>query len=495
MFLPTYRTDRLRRTLALPPDGALVTARHDGRRRVVDGACAAARALGLHPGMPLAQAQALTSGLQVAEADPAAEATGLRRLASWAQAFSPLTAPDPPDGLWLESTGCDHLHGGEAAMLDALCGRLAQAGLAARAAVADTPGAAHALARHAETARTVAPPRGQRPMLEPLPVTALRLAPETVAALRRVGLERIGQLAGQPRAPLVRRFGADLARRLDQALNEAAEPIAPLLPPAVFAQRMAFLEPLLTADSFAAVIAELTRHVCGALEREGQGARRLDLLFQRIDGSWQAIRIGTSRPARAARHLARLLSERLPGVDPGLGVEAMQLVVSLAEPLAYAQTSTEAAENEAGLAELVDRLVGRLGADAVYRTAPVESDVPGRAVRRVPPLAPPVGSAWPDALPRPARLLDPPQPVDAMALLPDHPPVQFTWRKIRRTVRRADGPERVFGEWWARDGEVWAVRDYFAVEDEAGRRWWLYRRGDGVDADTGDLAWFLHGIF
>jgi len=144
---------------------------------------------------------------------------------------------------------------------------------------------------------------------------------------------------------------------------------------------------------------------------------------------------------------------------------------------------------------LLDRLANRLGAAFVYRIAPVESDVPERAARRVPPLTPPTHRSWPVDLPRPARLLSPPQPVRALAPLPDHLPVAFTWRRKRFRVRRADGPERIHGEWWRRDAEMQAVRDYFQVEDEDGHRFWLFRRGDGVDAATGDLSWFLHGIF
>ncbi len=496
MFLPHFPTDRLRREWpAAWPDGPLVTARHDGHRRVIDAACPAARALGLHPGLAVARAQTLVPGLRVADAAPEADAMALRRLAVWAGGFSPLTAPDPPDGLWLDTTGCDHLQGGEDALLRRLRARLARAGITARAAVADTPGAAHALARHAAAPCAVAA-GPLPPLLEALPVASLRLEAETLAALHRVGLERVGQILAAPRAPLARRFGARLLQRLDQALGAVFEPVAPLLPPVAFAHRMAFFEPLLTPEALAAVIAELTRHVGAALEREGQGARRLDLLFQRVDGSWQAIRAGTARPARAPAHLARLLVERLPDVDPEPGVEAMQLIVGLAETLAPVQSSTEATNTaERGVAELVDRLVARLGAGSVYRAAPVESAVPERAVRRIAPLAPPVGISWPARLPRPARLLNPPQPIQVTALLPDHPPARFVWRRVGHVARRADGPERVHGEWWRRESEIWAVRDYFVVEDEAGRRWWMFRRGDGVDPESGDLRWFLHGMF
>ena len=146
------------------------------------------------------------------------------------------------------------------------------------------------------------------------------------------------------------------------------------------------------------------------------------------------------------------------------------------------------------LAPLVDRLAARFGPARVFRVAPIASAVPERSSRRVPPLQA-VSGGWPAGLPRPARLLPLPQRVEALSALPDHPPAAFTWRGTRRRIRRADGPERVVGEWWRREGERRAVRDYWSVEDEEGRRYWLFRRGDGADAATGDLSWFLHGLF
>ncbi|MGA3401449.1 MAG: DNA polymerase Y family protein, partial [Acetobacteraceae bacterium] len=334
--------------------------------------------------------------------------------------------------------------------------------------------------------------------LAPLPIEALRLPPAIADGLRLLGFETVAQLAATPRAPLTRRFGPLVVTRLDQALGVVFEPIAPVFPPGLPQARLSFVEPLLTAESFAAVIARLTGTVCADLEKVGQGACRLDLLFERVDGSVQCLRSGTARPSRDAPHLARLLGEKLERVDPGLGVEAMRLVVPLAEPLAYAQASAALSEAEPvveDVSTLVDRLENRLGTTRVWRAAAVESDVPERSVRRVPALGPPRRGTWPAYLPRPVRLLDPPQPVDAMALLPDQAPVAFTWRRVRHRVRRADGPERIAGEWWKRAGEMRSVRDYFQVEDEEGRRFWLFRRGDGEDAATGDLRWFLHGFF
>lgn len=466
---------------------------------MVAAADAAAQAAGLRRGMALAHAQAMLPALLVVEAQPQADAAALRRLAGWCLRYAPLAAADPPDGLWIDVTGAAHLHGGEPALLADLRRRLRQAGYASRAAVAARPGAAHALARFGQPGCED---------LAALPIESLRLpelAPELAPALRRLGLERVGQLEAAARGPLARRFGRDLLLRLDQLLGRVAEPITPVLPPVAVSHRVAFAEPLLTADAFAAVVATLAAAVCAALEAAGRGARRLDLLFERVDGDWQAIRVGTARPNRDAAHLARLLLARLETVDPGLGVEAMRLAVPLSEALAYTQIEAEGQTDtggscetnaaEAGVAALVDRLTGRLGTARVWRAAMVESDVPERSVCRVPALAPPTGMLWPAGLPRPSRLFNPPQPIEALALLPDHAPAQFTWRRRRHRVRRADGPERVFGEWWRCDAEMAAVRDYFRVEDEAGRRFWLYRQGDGVDPGTGNRAWFLHGMF
>ena len=460
---------------------------------VVAAADAAAQALGLHPGMALAHAQAMVPGLQVVDADLPGDAAARARLAAWCLRLSPLTAPDT-DGLWIDATGCSHLHGGEAPMLNAVLARLAADGFAAQAAIADTPGAAHALARHAAGPVIIAPPGGAAQAIASLPVDSLRLLEDAVITLRRLGLDTVGALAALPRAPLSRRFGAAVLQRLDQALGRVAEPITPVTPPDTPQARLAFAEPLLTAESFCAVITRLVATLCGTLERAGLGARHLDLVFERVDGTVQAVRIGTARASRDARHLARLLEEQVETVDPGLGVDAMRLVSPYAEPLAFAQIANLAAEPEADMATLVDRLSNRLGAHRVWRAAPVESDVPERSVRQVSAVAPPGGSAWP-SWPRPARLLTPPQPVEMTSGLPDHPPAAFTWRRHRHRVRRADGPERIAGEWWQREAEIAALRDYWQVEDEAGRRFWLYRRGNGQDPATGDLRWFVHGVF
>jgi protein ImuB len=464
---------------------------------VIAAVDAIAAQTGLYPGMPVAQAQTLVPDLRVVEARPEEDAAGLHRLAGWCLRYAPLAAAAPPDGVWIDVTGSAHLQGGETRLLRDLVSRLLAQGFAARAAVADTPGAAHAMARFGTDEITVVPSGGQQAVLARLPLAALRLAEQTLEGLRQMGIGQIGALAALPRAPLVRRFGALVATRLDQAFGSAPEAIEPEFPPEVIQARLTFVEPLLTAEAFATVIDRLTGTVCSAMERSGGGARRLDLLFERVDGTTQTIRIGTARASRNVPHLARLLRERIERVDPGLGVEAMRLVVPRVDMLVPVQAAarlTASDVEEPDIAPLLDRLANRLGAERVYRVAPVDSDVPERSVRRVPAQDKVMGT-WPADLPRPVRLLDPPQPVEAMALLPDHPPMAFTWRRVRHRVRRADGPERIAGEWWKRNGETRSVRDYFRVEDEEGHRYWLFRRGDGENGISGDMRWFLHGLF
>ena len=469
----------------------MVTAANNGRRQVVASVDAAAAGLGLRAGMPLAQAQALVPGLAIYPSAPEAEHEGLRRLAGWCLRYAPLASADLPDGIWIDVTGSTHLHGGEAGLLRDLVARFAAYGVAARVAIADTPGAAWGLVRYG------LPPSSptMTEMLLPLPIEALRLPVSICDGLRLMGFDRVGQLVATPRGPLVRRFGAIVATRLDQAFGAVFEPIVPAIPAELIQERLAFMEPLLTAVAFSSVIARLTATICTALEHSGQGARRLDLLFERVDGTIATLRVGTARPSRDARHLGRMLDEKLERIDPGLGIEAMRLIVTRADALGHTQTATLSDSPQAYIAALVDRLSNRLGAERVYRAEPMESDVPERSVRRVPALQCGGGKNWPVDLPRPVRLLDPPQPVETMALLPDHPPLAFTWRRVRHRVKHADGPERIAGEWWKRDGEMRSVRDYFRVEDEDGRRFWLFRRGDGEDPATGDRRWFLHGFF
>lgn len=466
-----------------------MVAARDGPRRLIVAADRAAQAAGLQPGMTVAHAQAMVPGLLVAAADPDGDAAALQRLARWCLRYAPVAAADPPDGVVIDITGCAPLFGGEAALLADLAARLDGAGFAARTAIADTGAGAWALARFAAPA-AIAPPGETAAALAGLPVAALRLAPATAASLARLGFARIGDLAAVPRAALALRFGAVLLQRLDQAEGRMAEPLLPVREATAPAARMSFAEPI-GADSLKAVLRRLARRLCRELEAAGLGARRLDLLAFRVDREVAALRVGTAQACRDADHIARLFAERLGSIDPGFGIEAAELVARRTEPLGFRQLAggIGGRTDEPDLAPLIDRLAGRLGARHLYRLAPVASDLPERALRRIPALSPPVGTSWTEG-PRPVRLLDPPEPVAVTALLPDDPPALFVWDGRRRRVCRADGPERVFGEWWRNPAEAAEVRDYFCIEDEDGGRFWLFRRSDADGS-----RWFVHGLF
>jgi len=443
------------------------------------------------------QAHALVPGLHTHDAMPDRDAEGLERLALWAlRLYAPVVAADPPDGLLIDASGASHLKGGEAAMLDDVVERLAAVGVRARAAMAATYGAAHALARHRARPTLVVDNEASSHAIADLPIAALRLPSDLIGGLKRMGFDRIGEVEAQPRAPLMLRFGPELGRRLDQAFGRVSEPVTPTTASELIQVRRNFAEPIAAPETLARYTGRLVEALCAALAAQGLGVRRLDLQFHRVDNRIEAIRAGTSKPVRDVKRLTKLLCDRLETVDPGFGVEVITLAAPIAEPLAYRTAATSLSEiPEPDVSGLIDTLANRVGSDRLYRLAAVESDVPERSIKRIAPLAAATTVRWPADWPRPSRLLARPEPIDMMALLPDHPPVHFTWRGVRRRVTRADGPERVYGEWSRRDAEVAAVRDYFLVEDEAGERFWVFRAGDGEDPDTGSHRWFLHGQF
>ena len=499
LYLPNWSVDRLRRGLAdvaPPPELPLILAGRSGRRRIVLAANTAALAQGARVGMAATQAQALIPGLDVRMADPAGDEAALDRLAVWAmRRYAPVCQPDPPDGLAIDATGAAHLKGGEAAMLADMIRRLNEEGIKADAAIGPTYGSAHAVVRFRRAHRMIAPDAVDA-AIAGLPLAALRLPEALIAHLHRMGFDRIADVAHRPRAPLTLRFGHDLGRRIDQAYGRVDEPLVPVEAPEIPTVSRVFGEPIGAPETLERHVTALASELCAALEILSLGARRLDWLCVRVDNRVEAQRVGLARPTRDAARLSRLLTDRIEKIDPGFGIERMTLSAVQAEPLDWRWGKSALGETEGpDLSDLVDMLSNRIGAQRLYRLVPVESDVPERSVGKAPPLSVAPVLDWTPDWPRPARLLKRPEPVETMALLPDNPPTHFTWRGVRRRVVRADGPERIFGEWRRRDAEVWAVRDYFQVEDEVGRRFWLFRAGDGEDGRTGSQAWFIHGLF
>lgn len=506
------------RGLAFAPDEPLVVT------RLIKGALRimamndAAQGLGLRPGMPLADARAMYPALAVAESDEEADRHLADTVADWCDRYTPLVGRDAPDSLMLDITGCAHLFGGEAALRRDILARLAGQGLHARVAVADTVGCAFAVARFGDVSRV--PPGGACQALASLPIAALRLAPEIVESLAALGLKRIADISDLPRPPLAARFGEILVRRLDQALGREDEPISPRLPVPSYVAEQRFPDPIGLERDVLGTIARLATRLGAAMERHEAGARLLQVALFRTDNKVYRIEVGTGVPVRHAARIARLFADRLAAIgdacDPGFGFDMMRLaalVTERCEPMqSMAVQSVLTGTDDGEFSHLIDRLGARFGPRRV--TCLVERDthipefacaaVPAHAVRAQlspPPLAPSPTlprrreKEEPDSLcpTRPVRLFERPEPVDAVAEVPDGAPARFRWRRVLHEVAAAEGPERIAMEWW-RDADGQALtRDYFRVESRDGLRVWLYR--EGLYGDVSAPRWFLHGLF
>lgn len=463
-------------------------------------------ALGLKRGQGLAEARAMCPGLDTVASDPQADRQFLHALADWCSRYTPLVARDGDDGLFLDITGCSHLFGGEEGLLDDLTLRLSGMGLDVKAAIADTPGLSWAIAHFEQGqgagSRIVSRQNGAD-RLAKLPVQALRLDPAVVEGLLKAGLRDVGSLMALPRAPLSRRFGPTPLLRLDQALGREDEPISPRLPVAGLSAERRLSEPVTREEDLLFLAGELSKTLVPLLERRGLGGRLFELSLFRVDGAVFRVHAGSSRPLRDARRMEALFAGRLTAlqedIDAGYGFEIIRLAVSHAEPLESRQMdlgrSPEMAEN---LADFIDQASARFGPECLMIPVFRESHLPERSSFLVSARE---GLESPKEMPapapfrpvRPIRLFRYPEPVEAVAEVPDGPPVQFRWRRAMHRVVKSEGPERIGGEWWI-EGEDVLTRDYYRIEDESGRRYWLYRQGL-YGQEPVSPRWFMHGLF
>ena len=538
LWFPRLDAERVMRRWRGLPAGPLAVLHDRNGAQVIASLDAAAEAAGLRRGQPLRDAMAICPALVTRQADPGAEAAFLAGLGRWAGRFSPWVAEETPDALVLDITGCAHLFGGEEALLEEVQEGCAALGLSVRAGLADTRGAAWALARFAGQAAAphrsgdaiaqearatrsraarrrlwqqvppvadaprpprIAPPGQTRAALGPLPMAALRLPDETVAGLARLGLRRIEDILGMPRAPLARRFGRDLIQRLDQALGAAPEPVSPTRPAPHFAVRLTLPDPIGLEADILAGIDRLLPVLCTRLRDAGRGARRLRLQAFRCDHELQEVELGLARPAADPDRMRPLLALKLPAIDAGPGIDRLRIEATQTEPVHARQhaghmEAARAAEGRHGDAAALDDLIGRIGArvglEAITRVAPAESHIPEKGYQVLAAAWSAPAEGWPARdRPRPL-LLFPPEPVSA----PDcpSPPARFRWRRRPFETTGATGPERIAPEWWL-DDPAWrsGPRDYWRVETEAGLRLWLYY-AHGGEMSSG---WFCQGQF
>jgi protein ImuB len=484
----------IRRRPALRNCPFVVAAPEHGRA-VVRSASKAAQAHGIGPGGVVADARAVLPSLLVLDETPGLAEKTLTALAEWCLRYTPVAAADTPDGLILNATGCAHLWKGERPYMAEIFRKLAAFGYDVRLAMADTIGTAWAVSRYGKLTPIV-PPGGQRDALMPLPVHALRLEAEILERLTKLGLYHIADFIDMPRSALRRRFGQSLLTRLDHALGHELEELQPVRPPLPFAERLPCLEPIRTATGIEIALMQLLQALCERLQKEGKGLRSATLKCFRVDGETQEISISTVRASRTVAHLFKLFELKISRLEPDLGFELFVLEAPVVEDVSPDQETlwemSESADNTR-IVELLDRVAGRLGEKVIHRYLPAEHYWPERSYRLASSLHEKPQTIWRTDRPRPVHLLPKPEPVKVMVRIPDYPPVHFLYGGKVRHIQKADGPERIEGEWWLENGEA---RDYYCVEDEEGARYWLFRTGRYDDASASiEPQWYVHGFF
>lgn len=470
-------------------------------RVVITAANIAAEKEGLYPGMVVADARALVPTLTVLEDKEGRELRLLRGIGEWCIRFTPLVAVDGgdgvdglahPDGLILDVSGCPHLWGGEAPYLKEILRRLRALGYDVRGAMADTMLTAWAVARYGKKYPIIAPDR-QAEALAPLPPAALRPEPETLERLHQLGLTAVGKFMSMPRGALRRRFGPHLLQRLDEALGQAEELLEPIVPVVSFGERLMCLEPISTRTGIEIALQRLLNTLCSRLAREGKGLRVAVFKGYRVDGKVETLEISTTRATHQAAHVFALFEIKLSMMEPALGIELFVLEAPKVEDAAALQSTLWCGSSgleDTGLATLLDRVVGKFGANVLHRYLPEERYWPERSIRVSTDLREQPTTAWRTDRARPIQLLACPEAISVTAPIPDYPPMLFRHKGVLHRVAKADGPERIEREWWVDEGPH---RDYYTIEDDEGKRYWLFRSGHY--RDDGSPEWFLHGYF
>ncbi|WP_299284495.1 DNA polymerase Y family protein [uncultured Tateyamaria sp.] len=485
-----------RRGNAPQDDIPLVLASEGHHGPVIHASNRIARGMGILPGSRVVDMRAICPELQVEYADQAGDRAALDRLVLWARRWCPWTVRDGDNGMILDTSGSDHLLGGEAAMLIEMETQLSLLGLTSQLAVAPTWGSAWALARFGPV-RSICMADEIPHKLGPLPVAGLRLDGETLLLLQRLGLKTIGALMDVPRLSLTRRFvkaalASNPLMRLDQAFGRLAEPVASVDAKPRFVVQSRLAEPIFDPTPY---LPQLCEDLCDALQHASMGCRRLHLTVYRTDGDVSFVDVAMSASSQDPIHLHSLFRDKVERINPGFGFDLITLAAGGVEPMHVVQKGLDGdVEDGLDLSLLVDRLTAKFGTQAVSRPTLRASHVPERAEGRVAALSTPPPPVEAVSQNRPIRLLDVPEEVRVLYAVPEGPPAQFVWRKQTHRVTRYAGPERIAPEWW-KDRPGTRLRDYFKVEDQTGRRIWLYREGLHDDGRGGDPRWFVHGMF
>ena len=492
IWFPHLRTDWYIRRQPHLSHVPFILASPDHGRMLVTAVNILAQKQGVDTGMAVADARAILPTLQVLDDKPELSLKLLNGIAGWCIRYTPVVAVDPPDGLALDVTGCAHLWGGEKKYLTDIINRLKQFGYGAGAAMADNIGTAWAIARFGPDAAIIESGRQTTALLS-LPAAALRLEVETVERLKKLGLRQIKDFINMPRPALRRRFGQHFLQRLNHALGYEEEIIKPIQPIEPYQEWLPCLEPIVTATGIEIALQKLLDTLCHRLLQEEKGLRTASFKCYRVDGKIEQIDIGTNRPSCNSRHLFKLFEINIHTIEPALGIELFTLGASKVEDIYPVQEklwNNNDGLDDTGLAELLDRIGGKMGANCIHRYLPDEHYWPERSFKLASSLNEKVQITWKAGRPRPLHLLSKPELIEVTAPIPDYPPMLFRHKEKLHKIIKADGPERIEQEWWLQDGEH---RDYYSVEDEDGYRYWLFRLGHYDVARS--YKWFIHGFF
>lgn len=469
-----------------------VLAAPDHGRMIITAANILAQSEGISTGMAVADARAIIPSLQVLDDQPELSGKLLHGLAEWCIRFTPAVAVDLPDGLMMDVSGCAHLWGGERQYLAAISKRFQQFGYDTRMAMAATIGTAWAVCRYGQD-HAIVENDLQTAALLPLPPMALRIDGATAERLEKLGLQQIRNFISMPRPSLRRRFGPSLLQQLDKALGQQEETILPVQPAELYRERLPCLEPIVTATGIEIALQRLLDTLCLRLQREEKGLRTAVFNCYRVDGKMEQLAIGTNRPTSNTKHLFTLFEIKIATITPALGIELFTLEATKVEdwsPVQEALWNTKGGLDDAGVAALLDRLAGKIGTAAIRRYVPDAHYWPERSYTLAASVNEPPATAWKQDRPRPVQLLGKPEKIEVTAPIPDYPPMNFRYKGKLHKIIKADGPERIEQEWWLQQG---LHRDYYAVEDEEGHRYWLFRSGHYDTAKT--HQWFIHGFF
>ncbi len=461
-------------------------------KMVISSANEQAQKQGINTGMALADARAIIPSLKYLDDKPEPSGKLLQSIAEYCIRFSPLVAVDPPDGLILEVTGCAHLWGSETDYVTFMVNRFKGMGYDVRAAMADTIGAAWAISRFGKNQLVIESGQQKSAMLQ-LPPASLRLDGLVVELLHKLGLTLINDFIGIPRSALRRRFGEALIKRIDQAVGNEEEFMLPVQVTATFEERLSCLEPIVTIAGIEIALQRLLETLCDRLKKEDKGLRSAIFKCYRVDGKIEKINIGTNQASYNLVHLFKLFELKLGMIEPALGIELFILEATNVEEAPRVQEKLW--EGICGIdnikfSELMDRIAGKIGAGNIHRYLLEEHYWPERSIKSASSVHEKSNAEWKTDKPRPMQLLSIPLHIEVTAPIPDYPPMNFRYKNKLHKVLKADGPERIEQEWWLQEGEH---RDYYAVEDENGNRYWLFRSGHY----TGDKRnqWFIHGFF